>query len=330
MQQLTLEQFKADHLVAFDELIDETSGIDRFCSTTAWSLSAYESFAQQDAAPWIFVGEHGYALLYRSWHERIGHFAQPFEASWCLASPFATGAPQRLAEDFFATMHERRDEWDLLFLSGLQRDSPLYRALAARFSTHHFVGTGPIVSRHRASLEGGAQGFLSRRTPKFRANLRRVSRRAAEQHLAVERFTARDDEGPHWSALFDRIMALEARSWKGSLESGLRDEHMRHFYEKMIPRLIERDALRVIFLSIKGEDIAFVFGAVHGDLYRGLQVSFHDAYSKLSPGNLAQYMMIQSLVEEGVAWYDLGSEIEYKALWAEELIRTVPLVIRPW
>ncbi len=332
MRQLSLAEFESAHIKTFDDKIAETQGIDQFCSSSAWIMSAYEAFAQDDASPWIFEGDAGYAALYQSWHERIGRFAQPFEASWCLASPFATTEPTELAEEFFREMHARRTEWDLLFLSGLPRDSVIYAELATIFSSHYFVGIGPGVLRHRASLEGGVDGYLSRRKSKFRANFRRLGRRAEDDGVQVEMYSAsgEDASSVDWMTLYDRMLDLETQSWKGQEQSGIQDEHMRKFYRFMIPRLVAQGSLRIMFLTLDGEDIAFIFGAVSQGLYRGLQVSFHDAYRKLSPGNLAQIHMIQYLCDEDVKTYDLGSELEYKYDWAEDVLETVPLVIRPW
>ena len=333
MQLLSFDDFKSHHLERFDDMMGKTRGIDQFCSSSSWVLSAFEAFAQGDANPWIFQDDVGYAALYRSYHERIGMFAQPLEASWCLASPFATIEPELFAASLHRELVRRREEWDLLFLAGMSRHSLMYQSLIQHFSPQYFVGAGPATSRHRASLKGGLDGYLSRRTSKFRANLRRLGRRSREQGVDVEYFSASE---PHasgevdWLALYERMLAIEARSWKGELESGIQDEHMKVFYRAMIPRLAEREMLRALFLTRDGEDIAFIFGAVHQDLYRGLQVSFDNAHRHLSPGNLAQYLMIEWLCEHQVAWYDLGSELDYKSMWAEEMMSTTPLVIRPW
>lgn len=329
MRQLSLNEFY-ERSEAFDALVVKTEGIDRFCSSSSWILSAYETFSQEDASPWLFESEAGYVALYQSWHERIGRFAQPLEASWCLASPMIGTAPERLAMEFFSEVHARRSDWELLFLCGLMRDSAFYQALIAAFSSHYFVGTGPGVSRYRASLEGGYEGFLSRRSAKFRANLRRITRRAEEQGVTRQHHADPGALATDWPQLYARILAIESKSWKGELQSGISDAHMEEFYRRMFPRLIAQGALRVLFLQHEGEDIAFVFGAVFDGLYRGLQVSFVDSHREMSPGNLAQAFMIQSLCEEGVGVYDLGSELEYKALWAEQRVETLPLVIRPW
>ena len=105
---------------------------------------------------------------------------------------------------------------------------------------------------------------------------------------------------------------------------------MREFYQRMLPRLAARGNLRVLFVRQGEEDIAFVFGGLTASSYRGLQLSYDEDFKSLSPGNLAQIAIIQELCGEGIAAYDLGSELDYKSNWAEERFETVSLVIRPW
>ena len=63
------------------------------------------------------------------------------------------------------------------------------------------------------------------------------------------------------------------------------------------------------------------------DEYRGLQFSYDDEWSALSLGSLCQYHQIAGLCREGVARYDLGTDMEYKRRWAEEQFETTLLVV---
>lgn len=314
----------------FDEQIARSPSIDRFCSSSAWVLSAYEAFSP-DYKTWIGRDDQGagYVALVESYHERLGRFRQPLEASWCLANPFAGADQARLVQSFAKACLAGHRDWDLLFLSGIKRDGTLYHSLIEHFSGLFFVGVGPPVTRFIASLEGGLDGFLSRRAPKMRANLRRIDRRASEQGLTPVYYNAQDGE-LDWQALYERILAVERQSWKGLSGTGIIDVPMQQFYRSMLPRLNAQGALRVMFIERDGQDIAFIFGAVFDGQYRGLQVSFRDEDRHHSPGNLAQLWMIRWLCEQGVARYDLGSELEYKRTWAEEAMETISLVIRPW
>lgn len=327
---LTLEEFEKD-ASAFDATMAQTPEVDLFCSSTPWVLSAHEAFTQQFET-WITRYDAGYVALVKSWHERLGRFRQPLEASWCLASPFASSNPRALVEQFSVTCERESDEWDLLFLSGLVRNQQFYNALIDCFGGRYFIGVGPPVSRFVASLDGGYEAFLSRRSSKFRANLRRTWRKGEEEGVTYEYLRAFDPEqgNASWREVYERILAIERRSWKGKSGTGIIDDPMREFYRRMLPRLAAKGQLRVLFVKQAAEDIAFVFGGLTARSYRGLQLSYDEDFKAFSPGNLAQIAIIQELCAEGIEAYDLGSELEYKSNWAEERFETVSLVIRPW
>ncbi len=326
MQRLTFDDLteRADE---FDDLVAQTPDSDHFCSSTPWILSAHEAFSS-GFDTWIAESDHGMVALVENWHNRLGHFRQPLEASWCLANPFASPDPRALAHDFADACRDE-EEWDLLFLSGIQRDSDLYHGLIEAFGRAFFVGVGPSVSRYIASLDGGIEEYLMRRSSKFRANLRRARRRADEAGISYEYYgDVSSDE--QWRDLYDRILSVEQRSWKGKAGTGIVDDPMRDFYRRMLPRLAVRGDLRVLFVKMGDEDIAFVFGGIFEDTYRGLQLSYDDAYKSHGAGNLAQLAIIEELCDEGIAHYDLGSELEYKSNWAESRFETLSVIIRRW
>ena len=83
-----------------------------------------------------------------------------------------------------------------------------------------------------------------------------------------------------------------------------------------------------MFARLEGEDVAYIFGAVFGDTYRGLQFSFDSRFSSLSLGNLCQLEEVRRLIESGLRRYDLGSEVRYKRNWGEEVVETACLIAR--
>lgn len=325
--QISYEELNAQH-EAFDACVAKTPEIDQFCSSSAWAFSAYEAFSP-DYETFISKSDLGYVALAQSTHDRLGRFRQPLEASWCLASPFVGPDPKGLMDQFARACLVDKHTWDLLFLSGIEKDGVLYKNIIECFSGLFFVGVGPPVGRFVANLEDGLDGFLSRRSSKFRANLRRIDRRASEQELTWT-FLSSADEALDWERVYQRILDIEARSWKGLSDTGIIDESMQTFYRYMMPRLNETGRLRVLFIHQGEQDVAFVFGGVFNGGYRGLQLSFDADFASSSAGNLAQYWMIQRLIEEGVSSYDLGSELEYKQNWAETRHETTSLVIRGW
>jgi CelD/BcsL family acetyltransferase involved in cellulose biosynthesis len=64
-----------------------------------------------------------------------------------------------------------------------------------------------------------------------------------------------------------------------------------------------------------------------GDEYRGLQFSYDDTLGELGIGGLLQLQQVAELCDERVARYDLGTEMDYKRRWAEDVMETEMLVL---
>jgi CelD/BcsL family acetyltransferase involved in cellulose biosynthesis len=301
----------------------EAPDIDRFCSSSAWILPAAEAL-MPPGEPLVAAGEAGFLACVVRGRGPL-RAVEPCEASWGLASPLVGRDPALLAEAAAELLVERQREWDLLVLSGLPIGSPLCDRLARRLARRYRVGLGPTTRRHIASLAGGLDGFLSRRPRRLRKTLRQGLRRAAGAGVSFEALAARDPEEA--DALFERILDIERRSWKGRVGVGLAEEPMRAFYRLVGRRLARSGSHRLLVARAAGEDVAYVLGAVFGDTYRGLQFSFDERYTPLGLGNLGQYHQIAALEREpGIHSYDLGTGGEYKIDWAESGWDSVCLV----
>ncbi len=326
MKRLTLDEFRR-HRHDFDQLVAETSEIDTYCSSSYWVIPATQALFP-DHDPWIWRAEttEGYVTLAKGYHARIGHYLQPLEASWGLASPLIGTDVEALTDELARELQQYHHEWEMLFLSGLFQESPQFQQLMNAFRPEYALGVGPSMSRHVASLEGGFEGYFSRRNSKFRSNMRRAERRADEDGIHTE-YVA-DVPKADWREVFERILGIESHSWKAEEDSGIIGGPMRDFYRRMMPFLAEDDALRVVFVTLDGVDIAYCFGGVFGSLYRGLQLSYHDDYSEYSAGNLAQLEMIRGLCREGLETYDMGQAMDYKSRWADDTRTSVALIVR--
>ncbi len=309
---------------AWDALVAVTEGVDRFCSGSDWILPARIAFAPQ-ARPFVAFTPDAAVALMRIDAEGGHEVAVPLEAGWGLACPFAGADPLAQVDLLDAMLDDARRPPDALFLSGIERGGPLFDGLVRRFSGRCRLGLGPPSGRRSTSIEGGVEGFLGRRSAKFRAGLRRAARKAGEDGFFFE-YRDHFQSAP---AIAARLMSIERRSWKGRSEQGVSSGPPRLFYEEMVRRFVDRGALRVVFARYGDEDVAFCFGGVLGEAYRGLQVSFVQGYEAWSPGNLAQLEMIRGLASEGVRTYHLGMEMPYKARWAEEGLETITLALLP-
>lgn len=303
---------------AFDDAVAVTPGIDRFCSSTAWILSAHDRLMDR-REPWLWRGDAGWVATALA--QREGRrFLEPLELSWGLACPLI-GDPRVLAPEFVAAVIARPG-WDGLVIAGIPAGGEHERALVGALPRGWRWGRGASTERFAASLADGVDGFLSRRSRNFRKALRAAEREAAAFGIEFEVVGGDDDPG----ALLDRALAVERRSWKGQSGVGMAEEPMRGFYAAMVPRLARRGRLRLIFARHADRDVGFVLGGVFAGEYRGLQFSFDDAYRRFSLGNLLQRYQIERLVAEGVERYDLGTAMDYKQRWAEIVFTTIVFV----
>ncbi|MCB9541866.1 MAG: GNAT family N-acetyltransferase [Myxococcales bacterium] len=307
----------------WDALVAVTPAVDRFCTSSAWIVPAQAAFCP-DAAPFVARDARG-AVAMMTLPIGLGRFgALPLEAGWGLAAPFAGPEPEAVVDLLAELWADPPTPVDALFMSGLPLAGPWLRAIRRRFEPAHRIGIGTRCVRRIADLAGGVDGFLGRRSAKFRANLRRGVRRAREEGFAPVMCRAGEVE-----PLFERVIAVERRSWKGRQGDGIDSGPPMHFYAMIVERLLMRGALRLLFVQRDGRDVAYVLGGLFGDTYRGLQVSFDDAVAAAAPGNLAQYWMIEALCDEGIARYDLGTDMAYKRRWAEDMAETATIAVVP-
>lgn len=306
----------------FDREVAATPAIDRFCSSSAWILAASAAL-MPPRVPFSFRGPSGYFAAMRGIHPAGFPYIEPVELAWGLAAPLVGRDPDALAEEVVGVLAGRRD-WQIAILSGLAEGGPQRRALERALPPRWERRRGTPTIRHIASLEGGPDGFLARRSRELRKTIRKGLRAAADAGVTFEAVQAPEAGA---AALYARIQRVEAQSWKARDGVGISTGSMRAFYEHMLPRLCARGQQRTLFAMLGGRDVGYILGAVFEGEYRGLQFSYDDDHARLGIGGLLQYHQVTALCEEGVARYDLGTEMDYKRRWAEEVMETEMLVL---
>lgn len=297
--------------------------MDPYCSRSEWVLSFHSAFAPQRA---VFALRDGgsFVTLAGAPDERFGYVVQPLEHLWGMACPLvgpdARALLARLLAGgvFPAGAH--------LLLYGLPFDRLWLSELAAGLPPGWAFGLVGTTDRRIASLEGGLDGFLARRSPNLRRSVRKSLHRIERLGVRFERVPVTPDTFP---AVYRRILAIERQSWKSRSGNGVDRGPMKRFYERMIPRLLRRDAFRLIIARRDDEDLGYVHGGTIGRHFRGLQFSFVDDERTLSLGNLLQVEMVRWLAEDGFETYDLGMVVPYKERWAESGLVTADVLIAP-
>jgi hypothetical protein len=322
MRALSIEELEAS-ADALDQDVLRSPDVDRFCSSSAWILSANHALAPPRQG-FIHRGEHGWltAMLTRT-GQGIA-CVEPLEAAWGMGCPLIGADPLALAEEFAAHLAPRRD-WRVALLTGLSRDGALLPALLRALPKWLRHGFSEPTVRRIASLEGGVDGFLSRRSRNFRKALRAAERDAHAAGITFESVSVTTEAEA--AATYARICAVEAQSWKAAEGAGIHHGPMHDFYARMVRHLARHGRQRTGFARLGERDVAYVLGAVFDGGYRGLQFSYDLAFEHQSLGSLLQLRQVEALVEEGVRRYDLGQDLEYKRRWAEEAFETATLVL---
>ena len=321
MNRLTLADLAAAW-ADVEAMVDRTPGADRWCSGPDWILSAHRAFGAESEP---LLVQEGDALACLARYQGPGGLVVigGLEPLWGFACPLLGPAPATTAALVRRALAADRD-WDVAALGGLPTDRALLRSVAAQLVPLGRVGVAEGIVRQVADLDpegdAGLERFWSRRSARFRRNLRRACRSAADAGLVIVDASTEPD-------LLARLQRIEAGSWKGMAGDGLASPTMAAFYRHQLERLRERQRVRALIATRDGVDVGFIVGGRRGNGYRGLQLSYAESVRDLSVGHLLQAREVERLTAEGVRSYDLGMDLPYKRSWADRAVPSATLVV---
>lgn len=306
MQRLTLEELRErSGEVAAAAL--RTPGASALCSGPDWQLAAHDGLhGAAGARSHLIVEDAGSWMIFVERERERIYF--PFESAWMFSSP-VTGDPDRIV-DLLLTAPRWLGGPVGLCLGGIRCGSPLHEAVRriepATRRYDEFAATECML----IDLGEGIESWLGRRSPKFRRTLRE-----AEKASGIEIVEAGEESA---GALFDRILAIQRRTYKWREGTDiLKAPEYAAFYERLLSGLRARGDLRLLFARRDGEDLAYIFGGVAGDTYRGFQMSYVEEARSLGLGNRLQLENLRRCEAEGITRYDLGMHSPYKERWAD-------------
>ena len=298
-------------------------GADSVCTTTRWILPAAAAFAP-NGTPRVWRGDHGIVALLE--HENPkGPVLTSFDTVWGFATPFVSPDPEAFIGEIISELLPQLDFY-ALSISGVDPANDYFEELQ-RLAP---VGYTDTADRCVGDLSDGFDVWLKRRSPRFRKSLRTALRDTELAGVTVEAVTP--TSAPEVNSTIERILAIERRSWKTDVNSGLIGTDLGFFTRSMSQRFARAGDLRVMFAQLDdpetgATDIGYVIGGMVGDRYRGFQHSFDRNYADLSIGKLLQYRNIESLAAEGIASYDLGMHMAYKESYTDRIESTITLIV---
>ena len=335
MELVTLDQsslrWKPELCRKWTELGSDMRQIDPFACTPAWQLAYHDAFSP--CQPLLIESDGKNLVAFTEFKDSRGRiFLLPIEHMWLSACPVLGQHGLLYLRSILGKCQKMyHGRMPCLVISGVQPDSMFEENLWKALHGSFIFRVHPLAEQRAASLDGGFDGYLSRRSANLRSKLKKAQRKAAGQGIVFERHVPRTAEEA--DMLYARMLDVELRSWKGIGECGMAETPSKEFYQNMLRRLAQLEGARIMFATHEGRDIGFIFGGLAKDVYRGQQFSYDDGWKNFSIGNLLQAEQIRWLCEEGILRYDMGMSgdprMAYKQHWAEQKLMLRTFVLEP-
>lgn len=312
-------------------LANGTRQPDPACSAPVWNLAYHEVF-NPERRIFYLSSDTSLLLLSEMPPSEDGVILTPLEDSWMFGRPLLGFYAAELLEealDIFAAEYKRKLRG--LVLSGIVRRTPEATKLLVLHGRNYNFFKYQTTTQCYASLHGGMDGWLSRRSANHRAKLKKAARKARDAGIIFERHKPRTAKEA--ANIYARMLAVELQSWKGIEKCGMAESPSREFYDCLIRRHALKNSCYVIFARHGDRDIGFIYGGASGTFYRGQQFSYTREYAPYSIGNLMQLEKVGWLCEECFTRYDMGPitgpRMEYKQHWTEGRVVSETWVMRP-
>lgn len=245
-------------------------------------------------------------------------YLSAIDTGWMYSCPLLGNAAVQLFVDTLDEIFSAYSRPPIVLIGGMHQHHPYGRQLLTQTGSDISIAASMGAVICRASLAGGLDGYLSRRSSNLRRNLKKARIRALDAGIY---FQTPELNRSTVDGVYDRMLAVERTSWKGKAGEGMDSALSCDFYRAMARLLVRSDEARVIFARHEEEDIGFIFGGVLGAAYRGQQFSYNTEWAKYSIGDLLQIEQIRALADEGIRYYDMGPisgpRMEYKSHWTE-------------
>lgn len=228
----------------------------------------------------------------------------------------AAGHEQAVAESVVAFLRDNHADWDVLQFTNLVEGSPELSALHRAFARDHIYYLEPGLSCPYLPIEVDWEGYLSTRSRRFRAELRRGMRRFVND-LGGRLQPCDDPVDLHRALEFlfqhkTRRLGTDSRA-----VSAYVDRRMQLFHLDASRRLLALGRVECTLLEIDGAIAAVNYNLRHGGKVWGQNMAFDDRWRTYGLGRLLLAMVVERAFTSGMREYDflLGSDA-YKQRWA--------------
>jgi len=313
----------------WDDLLAR-SGVENPYLSHAWLLSWWEAYAgPYDRLTIVCCFQEGSDSLVgilplRAWstsgllsRRRLGYLGAAQVGPGCIADPDVAEA---VFDEMALYVVSTRDDWDVLSLQNVDADSLFLERLLARFDPSGRRALRTTPGCPRVKLPDTWQAFGQTLSKHQRAGIR--WRRNRLQSMGEVEIGCVETAGQLREALQD-VARLFEHSMRRKFDRPFEvsDRYLR-LVTVASERFLALGWLRLLFLKVDGEPVAFVYQLRHGSTMFAFQTGFATEWETHGVGMLAYGYALQAAIEEGCRAYDFGiGRAEYKEQWGAQGVR---------
>jgi CelD/BcsL family acetyltransferase involved in cellulose biosynthesis len=234
------------------------------------------------------------------------------------------GAEREFGAAVLARLRKRRLR---LTDASVPRDSPTYRALAGPGAAGYLRLETPGRVSPFVDVAGPWDEYTASRPRRVTHQWERKIRKAErEARLTFHRAEPVQD----LDALVERLVTVDARSWREKEGTSIGGRGVRGFYADATAALAASGRLRLFWLETDGRTVAFLYGAVFDGVYYALKTAFDEEFSRLSPGAMLFHGAVRDAFETGLRRFDfVGETARWKEEWATGCREHASVALRP-
>jgi CelD/BcsL family acetyltransferase involved in cellulose biosynthesis len=126
--------------------------------------------------------------------------------------------------------------------------------------------------------------------------------------------------GHHLNKLLEEGFGIEGSGWKEAEGTSINAHPAtRRFYTEVARWAAERGKLRLAFLRLDGQPLAFDFCLECHKIHYLIKTGYDPAYARFSPGKILRHLMLARAFSAGLAIYDMGGLVEpYKMRYTDK------------
>jgi CelD/BcsL family acetyltransferase involved in cellulose biosynthesis len=304
----------------------QRSGIDHPFLTHEWISVWWDCFAQA-ATPYILTVLSGADIIAIAplMLSRARLYGCPIRRLQAIVNVYTERfdlllgeRPQETCELIWGYLKDHADDWDVLELRQLPRDSQTLAHLPPLIERDGYrVGRWTANEAPYVAIQQPWETYYKSLKKAHRSNVRNHTRQLEREGPVTLDVVAIDDR---WEADMEDALKLEAVTWKVDEGTSLRSrQESAAFYRRMLQRAAQMGWLHMCFLKVGSVRIAVRISLLFRNKLFMLKSGYDEAYHRYSPGQVLTERLLRDAWDKKWEEVDfLGDDERWKLSWATD------------